>query len=102
MAGGRNDDAIAQALEVMAQALQNQQGRINHNAGENDEFRALGRFQQNDPPIFKGRHDLDGVQTWLKKIKKIFRVMDCSKEKKVQFGTHMLEEAAEDWFNNAC
>ncbi|XP_050896744.1 uncharacterized protein LOC127103536 [Lathyrus oleraceus] len=78
---------------------QNQQ---NHqNGGENDEFRGLGRFQRNNTSIFKGTHDPDGVQTWLKGIDKIFRVMACIEVQKVQFGTHMLEEEAEDGWDNA-
>lgn len=79
----------------------NQQGLINHNSRENDEFRALERFQRNNPPTFKGRHDRDGSQTWLKKIEKIFKVMAFLEEQKVHFGTHMLEEEAEDRWNNA-
>ncbi|XP_058741409.1 uncharacterized protein LOC131613785 [Vicia villosa] len=33
-------------------------------------------------------------------IEKIFRVMNCTDALKVQFGTHMLEKEAEDWWNN--
>lgn len=50
---------------------------------------------------FKGRYDPEGAHAWLKEIEKIFRVMICNEEKKVLFGTHMLSEEAEDWWNNA-
>lgn len=39
---GRNDLAIANALESMAQALQGQQNQVG------DEFHGLGEFQRNN------------------------------------------------------
>ena len=54
---GRNDVAMAAAMEAMARAVQ---GAPNVNA--NDEFR------KNQPPVFKGRFDPDGAQLWLKEI----------------------------------
>ncbi|MCI70773.1 hypothetical protein A2U01_0092036, partial [Trifolium medium] len=39
--------------------------------GGEDELR-LERFMNNKPPIFKGRYDPDGAQTWLEGIKRIF------------------------------
>lgn len=55
MDGGRNNQAIAEALGVMAQALQ-----VQHNQyGAGDEFRELGKFQRNNPPTFKGIYDLE-------------------------------------------
>lgn len=89
-----NGRAIAEALAAMAQAMQAQQNP------PVDEFRSLSRFQKNNPPTFKGRYDSDGAQTWLREIEKIFRVMTCTEAQKVQFGTHMLSEEAENWWNN--
>lgn len=40
--------------------------------------------------------------TWLKEIEKLFRVMACIVKQKVLFGTHMMYEEAEDWWDNAC
>ncbi|XP_050915452.1 uncharacterized protein LOC127130495 [Lathyrus oleraceus] len=59
----RNDDAIAAALQVVAQVVQNQL-----NAGGNDEFRPLGKLQKNNPLTFKDMYDPDGEQTWLREI----------------------------------
>ncbi|XP_058754433.1 uncharacterized protein LOC131627610 [Vicia villosa] len=69
--GGRNDDAIAAALEAMAQALE-----LQPNVGENDASRNLITFQRENPPVFKGTHDLDGALTWLKEIGRIFLEAD--------------------------
>ena len=82
---GRNDVALAAAMQAMAQAV-----RSTPNAGGNEEFR------KNKPPIFKGRYDPDGAQIWLKEIDRIFRVMDCAEEHKLRLGTHMLKEEADD------
>ncbi|KEH15685.1 hypothetical protein MTR_0656s0010 [Medicago truncatula] len=67
---GRNDAAIAAALETVAQAIGYQP-----NAGVTAETRMLETFMRNHPPVFKGRYDPDGAQTWLKEIERIFRVM---------------------------
>jgi hypothetical protein len=108
MVAGRNDDAIAEALRMLAESMgqihQANAHQANANAGnqkgDDDEFRALGRFQRNNPPIFEGEHAPEKAQAWLKAIEKIFRVMNCTDAQKVQFGTHMLEKEAEDWWNN--
>jgi len=51
---GRNDAAIATALEVVAQAIGQQP---NANAGANAEVKMLETFLRNHPPTFKGRYD---------------------------------------------
>ena len=67
---GRNDAALAAALEAMAQAMQNQPN------AENAGSRSLATFQRENPPVFKGKYDPDGALGWLKEIERIFRVMD--------------------------
>ena len=62
---GRNDAAIAAALEVVALAVGQQP---NANACANAEVKMLETFLRNHPPTFKGRYDPDGAQTWLKEI----------------------------------
>ncbi|XP_058746255.1 uncharacterized protein LOC131619135 [Vicia villosa] len=90
---GRNDDAIAAALEAMAQALEHQP-----NAGENAGSRSLATFQRENPSVFKGKHDPDGALEWLKEIERIFHVMDCTQAQKVRYGTYMLAVEADDWW----
>jgi len=70
---GRNDAAIAAALQAMAQAVGQQP-----NAGGNDGARMLETILRNNPPTFNGRYDPDGAQTWLKEVERIFRVMQCN------------------------
>ena len=47
---GRNDRAIADALQALANAMENQ-------AGGNAEYHGLDRFQRNNPPTFRGGYD---------------------------------------------
>ena len=62
---GKNDRAIADALQALANAMENQ-------AGGNAEYHGLDRFQRNNPPTFRGGYDPEGAETWLKEIRKIF------------------------------
>ncbi|XP_058751927.1 uncharacterized protein LOC131625027 [Vicia villosa] len=60
--------------------------------------RQLEEFQRNNLPLFKGTHDPEGTRKWLEEIKRIFRLIDCAENLKVRYGTHMLSEAADDWW----
>jgi len=64
---GRNDVAIAAALQAMTQVV-GQQANASAGAGANDGVRMLETFLRNHPPTFKGRYDPDGAQTWLKEV----------------------------------
>ncbi|XP_058741077.1 uncharacterized protein LOC131613423 [Vicia villosa] len=99
MVAGRNYDAIVEALTRLAGVI-GKAPHVNAGNGEENEFRALGDFRRNKPPIFEGEHEPDRAQAWLKAIEKIFRVMNCTDVHKVQFGTHMQEKESEDWWSN--
>ncbi|XP_058766216.1 uncharacterized protein LOC131639772 [Vicia villosa] len=58
----------------------------------------LGEFQRNNLPLLKGTHDLEDAQKWLKEIERIFWVIDCAKNMKVRYVTHMLSEEDDDWW----
>ncbi|XP_058733297.1 uncharacterized protein LOC131604898 [Vicia villosa] len=47
--------------------------------------RQLRYFQRNNPPLFKGTHNPDGAQKWLKEIEWIFRVIDYTENLKVRY-----------------
>ncbi|XP_058758294.1 uncharacterized protein LOC131631515 [Vicia villosa] len=75
------------------------QANAGNRNGDDDEYRALGKFQRNNSPTYEGEHEPDNAQAWLKAIEKIFRVMNCTDAQRVQFGTHILEKEAEDWWD---
>ena len=55
---GRNDCAIANALQALAQVI----GNPNRGeAGGAVEYQGLDRFQRNNPPSFNGGYNLDGA-----------------------------------------
>lgn len=93
---GRNDCVIADALEalanVMEQAQQNQQAK----GGD----RGLDMFPRNNPPTFKGKYDLEGAQVQLQDIEKIFRVMAYRDAQKVLNGTYIISREVEYWWDN--
>src|SRR3954471_16185666 len=91
--GGRNDDVIVEAFGMIAGVLGGNAGGAGIGAD-----RQLGNFRRNNPPLFKGTHDPEGAQKWLKEIERIFRVIDCAENLKVRYGTHMLSEEADDWW----
>ncbi|CAJ2629319.1 unnamed protein product [Trifolium pratense] len=90
---GRNDLAIANALNNIAQAFGNIQG--------NAEEERLDRFLKNDPPTFKGMYDPEGAQDWLQEIERIFRAMASTDAQRVTLATHMLKGEADRWWGNA-
>jgi len=104
MAGrnGRNDDAIAVALTVVAQVLAQVQGNGGHGQEDQGEVeeRRLDRFMRNKPPTFKGRFHLEGALTWKESMERIFRAMVTNDDQKVRLTTHMLAEEAEYWWTS--
>src|SRR4051794_13280894 len=91
--GGRNDDAIAEALGMIAGVLGG-----NANGAGIGANRQLEKFQRNNPLLFKRTPDPEGAQKWLKEIERIFIVICCAENLKVRYGTHMLSEEADDWW----
>ncbi|XP_058766068.1 uncharacterized protein LOC131639602 [Vicia villosa] len=76
MVVGRNDDAIVDALRMLARSLgEIPQANAGNRNGDDDEYRALGKFQRNNSPTYEGEHEPDNAQAWLKAIEKIFRVI---------------------------
>lgn len=95
-----DDDSLQVMDQVMGQPQQALQAQQNNQA-EGGEGHGLSRFQRNNPPTFKGRHDPKGVHAWLQEIEKIFRVMPYPDGQQIMYGTHILYEEAEYWWDNA-
>jgi hypothetical protein len=100
---GRNDQAIANAMMAMTQALAqahaNALGQQN-NQGTVDELK-MDRFLRNEPPAFKGKYNPDAAQEWIDDIERIFRAMACTDAQKVMLATHVLAGDAEHWWRHA-
>jgi hypothetical protein len=85
--------------QLLAQA--NEQATVGHRDLGEAEERRLDRFSRNSSPTFKGRYDLDGAQTSMQAMERIFRAMVTSEDQKVRLAPHMLAEEAEYWRTNA-
>ncbi|XP_020236969.1 uncharacterized protein LOC109816383 [Cajanus cajan] len=91
---GKNDRAIANALQALAQSMNN-----NNRTGVAPNW--LEQFQRNYPPTFKGGYDRYAAMNWLTEIEKIFNVMDCPLAQKVKLATFMLIADAHFWWEGA-
>ncbi|XP_020201827.1 uncharacterized protein LOC109787690 [Cajanus cajan] len=91
---GRNDRAIADALQALAQAVSN-----NNRAEVAPNW--LEQFQRNNPPTFKGGYDPDVAMNWLMEIEKIFNATECPLAQKVRLATFMLTADAHFWWEGA-
>src|SRR4051812_45405304 len=99
MVAGMNVDINVEAMMRWTGAI-GQEPQENVGYGGKVEFRAFGDFQRCNPPIFEGGYGPDKAQAWMREIEKIFQVVRCTDEQKVQFGTHMLTKEADVWWSN--
>ena len=56
----------------------------------------MEKFRRLDPPAFKGESKPDVVESWIREIEKIFQVIQCSEEDKVNLESYMLQDQADD------
>ncbi|XP_020236545.1 G-type lectin S-receptor-like serine/threonine-protein kinase At1g34300 [Cajanus cajan] len=87
MVGGRNNCAIDDALQAMAQTL----GTINQLL----EIDWLKRFQQKNSLSFCGGYNSDRDVGWIFKVEKIFQALGCPLVQKVTLAAFMLSERLE-------
>ena len=64
------------------------------------QYVGLAEFRKNDPPSFRGEHDPRVAVEWLQGMEKIFRVMRCTDQQKVDYATYMLQAEAENWWDS--
>ena len=51
------------------------------------------------PPIFKGEADPQGVESWLKKLTKIFDAMQITDERRLTLVPYILEDEVDFWWD---
>ena len=83
-----------QAIRDMAAALMR-----NQRLEGNPESQGLAEFRRNKPPQFSGGYDPEKVELWIKEMVKIFRVMNCADNQKVNYAVFMLIGEAEYWWD---
>nr|XP_004516056.1 uncharacterized protein LOC101501484 [Cicer arietinum] len=106
---GRNDMTEAiQAMNAMATTMAQQaviQAQRDAQKDQRDEAasatRALNEFRRQDPHKFKREHDPDNADLWLLEIKKIFDILHCPDNVKVEYATYLMICEAEYWWRGA-
>ncbi|MQL82273.1 hypothetical protein Taro_014740 [Colocasia esculenta] len=81
---------LQSTVQGLTQALNNViQAGARNGAGD-----LYGNFQRMNPPRFNGIPDPDEAENWVKAMERIFRVMQCSEQKKVLLATFQLDRDA--------
>ena len=57
-------------------------------------------FKAMDPPHFSGTKGEDEAESWLKKLKKIFTILEVADHDKLRLATFMLSEEAQNWWES--
>ena len=52
----------------------------------------LNRFRKANLPSFQGEYDPDVAKRWVRQIEKIFGVLECTTEQRVNLAIYMLEK----------
>lgn len=79
----------------------NGNGQIVVEQGEgNEQLSLLRQFQNMNPPSFKGAPEPAMAETWVKKLEKVFKILKCTDQQKVQLAVYMLEGEVDDWWAN--
>lgn len=61
-----------------------------------------GQVPTEQPAIVQEGYSLGGTQSWIQEAKNIFRATAYTYAKRVTFGTFMLVDEAEHWWENIC
>nr|KYP51943.1 hypothetical protein KK1_026153 [Cajanus cajan]KYP55778.1 hypothetical protein KK1_002003 [Cajanus cajan] len=64
------------------------------------ESQGLVEFRRNKPSYFDGGYNPEKAELWIKEIEKIFRVMNCPDNQKVNYAVFMLVGEAEYWWDS--
>ncbi|XP_057425719.1 uncharacterized protein LOC130719092 [Lotus japonicus] len=102
----RQDQAIANALQRLADILERNENHVNGRAqpqvqvAKEGEYQGLNKFLKRNPSQFKGGYNPDGAHLWIKELERIFGALQCLENQKVAFSTYLLIEEAENWWTH--
>ncbi|XP_028768590.1 uncharacterized protein LOC114726188 [Neltuma alba] len=60
----------------------------------------MTHFCKHNPPSFEGTFNVQATEDWINLLEKIFKVLDCSSERKAQMVIYRLEKDADRWWKN--
>jgi hypothetical protein len=86
--------AMTQQATATAQQAQNQAQRDEQRQQREAELaiaRGLAEFRCHNPTRFEGEHDPDKADLWLQEVEKIFKVLHCTDETKLEYATFFAD-----------
>lgn len=81
---------VAWFLEIFA----NGQGTGSTSSGIANTF---AQFSSQNPPMFDGKSDANVAENWLRRMEKIFKVLNCTENQKVEYTICNLNDVADEW-----
>ena len=69
----------------------------NHNApnqGQNEQSRIVKQFRSYDPPVLNGHQDPALVETWIRSLERIFKLIGCTGAQCVDCAEYQLVDAS--------
>ena len=92
----------AEAMRAMGENMQASQGRETPVPTPSPVLVATAvpykQFMAMNPPSFDGKSSPEAAEDWIREIERIFRVLQVSDDRKVDFGTYRLRKDAERWW----
>ncbi|KAF7842127.1 uncharacterized protein G2W53_004425 [Senna tora] len=98
-------DAMKRQADAADRMLQHIQGDRDdrpqgHRARDGD-YHGWAEFHKAKPPTFRGEFNPTLAEEWIQELEKLFKVLRCSNEQKVENAIYMLASEAENWWKGA-
>ncbi|XP_019177578.1 PREDICTED: uncharacterized protein LOC109172806 [Ipomoea nil] len=95
------NDPLAQNLQqltLIAQTLRNVILNNNNSPPLNENHDAACQVSSHRPPTFAGEEDPTTLEEWIRTFDKIFEVVGCPEERRVELATFYFEHEADLWW----
>ena len=66
---------------------------------ESERLPLLRQFQILSPKSFRGAMNPVVAEEWVRELEKMFKILKCTDQQKVELAVYMLEGEADDWWN---
>ncbi|KAF7801226.1 hypothetical protein G2W53_044506 [Senna tora] len=92
----------ADAADRMLQHIQgDRDDRPQGHRARDGDYHGWAEFQKAKPPTFRGEFNPTLAEEWIQELEKLFKVLRCSVEQKVEYAISMLASEAENWWKGA-
>ncbi|KAL4365932.1 hypothetical protein AHAS_Ahas07G0155500 [Arachis hypogaea] len=88
---------MAAAMQVTAEALENQINNGNNGNNGDDGPMTLSSFLKVHPPTFRGTSNPTDTNNWIQAIEQALQAQQVPEEQWIKFGTYQLQGEAQHW-----